>query len=201
MAYTDFSLEDIRDKFKTENKKVVLFPKLMPVRPSERLKNELKDAEELPRRTEKAKSEWVVAPVLKEVWRKNQKYFTIYSGEVLNADASKGLNGECDFILAKDIQSYSINYPIIHIVEAKKNDFDIGVPQCAAQLLGAKVFNKRMGVEVDKIYGCVTTGDDWLFMSLDNQLNIDNHVYKLSSLSELLAVFQYIVDYYKDILK
>lgn len=168
---------------------------------SEHLKQELNEAQLLPKRTEKAKSELIVTPILKELWRKNHQYFTIYSGEVLNADDSNGLNGECDFILAKDIGSYSINYPIISIVEAKKHDLDLGLPQCAAQMLGAKLFNKRKGVDIEKIYGCVTTGDNWLFMSLDTELNIDDRVYQLSNLPELLAVFQHIVDYYKDTLK
>ncbi len=67
------------------------------------------------------------------------------------------MNGECDFILAKDVGSFSNNYPIFHIVEAKKNDIDLGVPQCAAQLVGAKFFNEKKSIKIDKIYGCVTT--------------------------------------------
>jgi hypothetical protein len=201
MAYTDFTLQDIQEKFKVSNQRVRLFPSFKAVRPSERLKNDLIDAQTLPSRTEKAKSELIVSPVLKEVWRKQGKYFTIYSGEVLNADAANGLNGECDFILAKDIGAYSINYPIIQIVEAKRNDLDLGVPQCAAQMIGAKLFNKRQGVEIETIYGCVTTGDEWLFMKLGNELEIDNHVYYINKLSEILAVFQHIIDYYKTTLK
>ena len=201
MAYTDFTLQDIKEKFKISNQRVRLFPSLKVVRPSERLKNDLIDAQTLPSRTEKAKSELIVSPVLKEVWRKQGKYFTIYSGEILNADAANGLNGECDFILAKDIGAYSINYPISQIVEAKRNDLDLGVPQCAAQMIGAKLFNKRQGVEIETIYGCVTTGDEWLFMKLGNDLEIDNHVYYINKLSEILGVFQHIIEYYKTTLK
>jgi hypothetical protein len=113
MAYTDFTLQEIKEKFKVINQRVRLFPSVKSVKPSERLKNDLIDAQTLPSRTEKAKSELIVSPVLKEVWRKNASYFTIYSGENLNADAANGLSGECDFILAKDIGAYSINYPII----------------------------------------------------------------------------------------
>jgi hypothetical protein len=201
MAYTDFTLEDLQKKFKVQNKKGRLFPTLKAIKPSEHLKRDLQDAQNLPKRTEKAKSELVVAPILREIWRKNNPYFTIYSGELLNADTSVGLNGECDFILAKDIGSYSINYPILHVVEAKKHDLDLGIPQCAAQMLGAKIFNQKMETEVERIYGCVTTGEDWLFMTLENDFLIDDKIYHLNKLSEVLAVFQYIIDYYKNTLK
>lgn len=201
MAYTDFTLQDIKEKFNVPNHKVKLFPVLKSIRPSERLKNDLIDAQILPSRTEKAKSELIVSPILKELWRKNKRFFTIYSGEILNADAAIGLNGECDFILAKDIDSYSINYPIIQIVEAKKNDLDLGIPQCAAQMIGAKLFNKRQGVEIDTIYGCVTTGEEWKFLKLEKDLIIDEHIYFINKLPEILAVLQHIIDYYKEVLK
>jgi hypothetical protein len=42
----------------------------------------------------------------------------------------------------------------------------VGVPQCAAQLLGAKLYNEKKGVKLDKIYGCVTTGNEWLFLCM-----------------------------------
>jgi hypothetical protein len=201
MAYTDFTLQDIKEKLNVSNQKVKLFPVLKTIRPSERLKNDLIDAQILPSRTEKAKSELIVSPILKELWRKNKQFFTIYSGENLNADAASGLNGECDFILAKDVGSYSINYPIIQIVEAKKNDLDLGIPQCAAQMIGAKLFNKRQGIEIDTIYGCVTTGEEWKFLKLEKDLIIDEHVYFINKLPEILAVLQNIIDYYKEVLK
>lgn len=106
------------------------------------------------------------------------------------------LNGECDFILTKDVGSISINYPIMQIVEAKKNDMDIGLPQCAAQLIGAKRFNEKKGVRLDKLYGCVTTGDQWLFLCLANNLiTVSPTSYYLNQLGEILGAFQEIIDY------
>jgi len=112
------------------------------------------------------------------------------------------LSGECDFILARNIGTFDINIPIITLVEAKKNDVEIGIPQCAAQMLGAKLFNKESGSDLQKIYGCVTTADDWLFMKLENsKLTIDNRKYYLGQIDELLGVFQMIIDYYKEKIK
>jgi hypothetical protein len=197
MAYSDFSLEDLEVKFGVKNFTSKLFLNVEPLEPSENLKNDLQLAAELPLRSEKAKSEAIVFPVLVELRNRNDKFFTIYSGDNLNADESLGLKGECDFILAKDVHSFSINYPIIQIVEAKKNDIDLGVPQCAAQLLGAKIFNEKKGVQLEKIYGCVTTGDEWLFMKLEKDVFVDDQKYYLNEINKLLGIFQQIIDFYK----
>jgi hypothetical protein len=201
MAYTDFTLETLDEKFGLKNKQARLFSGVKPFQPSERLIEDLEDAQTLPSRSEKAKSELYLMPILRALRKQHHRYFTIYSGEFLNVDVPNGLNGECDFILAKEIGSYSINYPIIQVVEAKKNDLDIGIPQCAAQMLGAKLFNKKKGINLDKIYGCVTTGTQWQFMCLENELIVDDHIYFFSQLPEILGVFQHIIEYYKTILK
>ena len=200
MAFSDFSLEDLELKFGIKNHTARLFENIESLEPSQNLKEDLQLAAELPIRSEKAKSEAIVFPILVEVRNRNDKFFTIYSGDILNADESRGLKGECAFILAKDIHSFSINYPIIQIVEAKKNDIDLGVPQCAAQLLGAKIFNEKKGVLLEKIYGCVTTGDEWLFMKLENDLIVDEQKYYLVEINKLLGIFQQIIDFYKKII-
>ena len=198
MAYGDFSFDDIESKFGIKNKVKRLFDDLPPLEPSSNLKYALDMAAELPIRSEKAKSESIVFPILVELRHRNQNFFTIYSGDNLSVDNAQGLNGECDFILAKDVGSFSINYPIFQIVEAKKNDIEVGVPQCAAQLVGAKFFNEKKGIKIDQIYGCVTTGNEWLFLKIDSELTIDSRIYYLNELNELLAVFQQIIDYYKE---
>ena len=75
------------------------------------------------------------------------------------------------------------------------------IPQCAAQMLGAKIYNEKNDVKIDCIYGCVTTGNDWKFLKLEKDLIIDSQTFYLNEIGELLAVFQNIIDYYKKILK
>ncbi|MGH9838542.1 MAG: hypothetical protein ACREEM_07150 [Blastocatellia bacterium] len=128
---------------------------------------------------------------------RNDNYLTIYSGDSLNVDEVRGLKGECDFILARDTGSFEVSYPILQIVEAKKNDIEVGIPQCAAQMLGAKIFNEQNGLNPDAVYGCVTTGDDWLFLKLEHELLIDTRKYYLGNLGELLGVFQDIIDSFR----
>jgi len=199
MAYSDFTLKKLKQKFGITNKVENLFEDIKPFEISKDLQEDLDLARILPVRSEKAKSELIVMPILIELMKQNEKFFTIYSGDTLIADKEKGLSGECDFILARDIGTFDINTPIITLVEAKKNDVEIGIPQCAAQMLGAKLFNKESGSDLQKIYGCVTTADDWLFMKLENsKLTIDNRKYYLGQIDKLLGVFQMIIDYYKE---
>ena len=201
MAYSDFTLLKIEQQFGIKNRRVSLFSEVTAqIEPTEQLVEMLKETEELSIKSEKARSEWIVVPVLRELRKRNDKFFTIYSGDMLNADVEKGLNGECDFILAKDTGSFDISYPIIQMVEAKRNDIEIGVHQCAAQLLGARIFNQTKGFELEKIYGCVTTGDEWFFMCLEKDLLIDTRKYHIRNLPELLGVLQNVVNYYKSVL-
>jgi len=194
MAYTDFTIEDLETKFGIENRMEYLFQKFEPLQPSDWLKTTLENVSKLQVRTEKAKSETIVFPILLEMRMRNEDFITFYSGENLEADKVNGLNGECDFIISKDVKSFNINCPILQIVEAKKHDIELGIPQCAAQMLGAKLYNEKHNKKTEYIYGCVTTGNDWLFMRLGENLIIDIKKYYLIQLGELLAIFQYIID-------
>jgi hypothetical protein len=203
MAYSDFTLAGLKQAFGITNQTRPLFAPLPPLPISDELQRALNRAKGLPIRSEKAKSEWIVAPILTEVRALTNSYFTIYSGENLPADELVGLRGDdwplpCDFILAKDIGTFDINYPIIQVVEAKKNDLEIGIPQCAAQMVGARIFNEKREVHPSFIYGCVTTGDEWLFMRLTgNELLIDTRKYYLVEIGELLALFVQIIDEFR----
>jgi hypothetical protein len=200
MAYTDFTLASIEQQFGITNQQQLLFAPLPPLPVSSDLQKALARARALPIRTEKARSEWIVAPILLELRDLTNLFFTIYSGDNLNADEAAGLRGECDFILTKNTGTFDINYPILSVVEAKKNDLDIGIPQCAAQLIGARIFNQKKGISPPSLYGCVTTGDDWVFMRLTNsELVIDSRKYYLVEIGELLALFVKLIDEFREV--
>lgn len=110
----------------------------------------------------------------------------------------RGLKGECDFILSKGPISSSIEAPIFSLVEAKRNDIKEGLGQCIAQMLGAKIFNQEEGNNVDVIYGCVTTGEDWQFLKLEaDMIFMDFKRYYINELPKIIWIFQYIVNKYK----
>ena len=197
MGYSDYTFEKIKEKFGVENRRANLAFEIVHQEPSDFLQQHLRIASKLSIKSEKSRSEAIVFPLLLDVRERNNDFFTIYSGD--NMNVNDDLKGECDFILAKDIQSYDVNYPIIQIVEAKKHDIeDLGVPQCAAQLIGAKLFNQKNGIELKKIYGCATTGKIWQFLVLEgNTIYVDEKQYYIGNLPELLGAFQFIIDYYK----
>ncbi|MEM9847602.1 MAG: hypothetical protein AAF847_06915 [Bacteroidota bacterium] len=197
-SYSNFTLSQIREQFNIANKRSSLFPNIQALPPLDSLQKALKTARELPLKSKKARSEMIVVPILLDIRERNSNFFTIYSGDHLNADEAKGLRGECDFMLARDTGSFEVNTPILQIVEAKKSDIEMGIPQCAAQMLGASVYNEKEGHPMNRIYGCVTTGDIWQFMLLENnEIHIDIEKYYLGNLEELIGVFQQIMDYFK----
>jgi hypothetical protein len=62
-------------------------------------------------------------------------------------------------------------------------------------MLGAKIYNENEGNQIDSIYGCVTTGENWQFMKLENnRIIIDIKRYYINDLGLLLRVFQNILD-------
>jgi len=83
MAYSEYTLDKIRRNFGIENKRTPILLDFQSLEVSETLQMALKEVEELPIRSEKAKSEWIVVPILKELRNRNDKFFTIYSGDNL----------------------------------------------------------------------------------------------------------------------
>ena len=123
--------------------------------------------------------------------------FAIYSGQRLDSDPSRGLSGECDFILTLTAPLPVLQAPIVIIVEAKKNDIEAGLGQCAAQMVGARLFNQQEGNGLDMIFGCVTTGEGWQFLQLEHDvIVIDSVRYYIDRVETILGVFQAILACY-----
>lgn len=113
MAYSDFTLLELKEQFGLTDTVGSLFAELPAVEPGAVLTEQLSRALKLPLRNEKAKSELVVSPVLLELIDRNSDFFTFYSGENLPADRSRGLVGECDFVISRNTGSFAINMPIL----------------------------------------------------------------------------------------
>jgi hypothetical protein len=94
---------------------------------------------------------------------------SIFSGKTMNVDASQGLTGIVDFLISKDPEQYSLKYPIIMMVEAKKEDLEAGVGQCAAEMIAARMMNEKRGHPTETLYGVVTAGDTWKFLKLNGK--------------------------------
>jgi len=201
MAYSDFSLNQVKKVFGLTEQSVQLFVSdVATLEPSKWLQETLSYSLKLAlsSSSEKARSEFIIAPILIELERRNPKKLSIYSGEKLDVDEEQGLKGECDFILSKSPLSLTMQAPIISLVEAKKGDIKGGLGQCIAQMLGAQRFNELENNSISGIYGCVTTGEDWQFLKLEsNVVFVDDHRYYINEVGKLLSIFQFIVDSYE----
>jgi hypothetical protein len=83
------------------------------------------------------------------------------------------------------------------MIEAKDQDLKKAMPQCITQMEGARIFNEKHGKKREVVFGCVTTGSEWLFMQLKEQIVwIDTERYYLKNLPELLGILQNIIDFY-----
>jgi hypothetical protein len=202
MSYKNFRFSDLKEQFGISQKTAKLFNEpIALIKPSDFLITSLENAREMPLTTEKAVSEAIVLPVLREVRNRNKEVIELFSGENLDAERSKGLNGECDFIFAKSPGSIELTAPLIDVCEAKKGDIDNprSLSQNAAQLLGARIYNQKRNVPYTDLYGVCTNGYEWIFLYLkDDTVYIDKDRYNLSNLPQLLGVWQMIINTYLD---
>jgi co-chaperonin GroES (HSP10) len=196
-GYSSFSLKSVKKTFNLIERNEALFHKntLKGIPPTQLLTSILERAKQIPLNNEKSRSEYIVAQVMLEVKAMNMDKIGLYSGENLEADKEKGLNGECDFIFSKSPHSSTIETPIFCLVEAENENLMSGLGQCVAQMLGAKIVNERENTPISEVYGCVTTGDDWMFLKLkENVIHTDTEKYYLDNLPQILAIFQEIVN-------
>ncbi len=198
MAYSDFTIEQVIDKFSLTFVEQELFSALeSSMQLSSWLLETLSKGKKfaLTSSSEKAKSEFIIAPILLEVESYYPAKLAIYSGKNLDGDRSEGLVGECDFILGKGSTSTFISTPIMAIVEAKRDNLENGLGQCAAQMYGAIRYNQKHGETIEKVYGCVTTGNLWQFLKLEDKLlTLDSNVFYLNELERILSCFSTIVN-------
>jgi hypothetical protein len=158
-------------------------------------------------RSEKACSEFIIAPILTEILELNHHRFALFSGQYFDVEPETGLSGECDFLLTMQPKASIVSAPVFALIEAippegaswnqeaKKQDIEAGLGQCAAQMLAAQKFNTRKETPQVAVYGCVTTGEIWQFLKLQGStLEIDTERYYLNELELLLGAMQNVIN-------
>jgi hypothetical protein len=135
MAYNNFSLQDAIGQFDLNLIESAFCESLPPVSPKPEFLNIFEQYLPLAQKakSEKAKSELLVSPILVELLRLADNQVQLFSGEEFNVDKERGLNGFCDFLLSKSTISSIIQAPIVMLVEAKKGELDVGLGQCTAE--------------------------------------------------------------------
>jgi hypothetical protein len=195
MNYNKFSFDRIKRRFNLNEVQKDLFEGVTPIEPSEWLKATMEITADLPIKTEKARTEFILMPILLELRKRTDRMFTIYSGEYFNVEPREGLAGPTDIILSMGAESYSVSSPVMSIVQAYKNNLDLGLGKCVAQMIAADIFNEREDNNITTIYGCVTTGEQWLFLRLEgDSIQIHPHRFFLNELTDIIGMFQTMLD-------
>lgn len=192
MAYSDFTLAQVKQRLGlTVNESQHLFAQVNPVQPSDFLTLTLREYLPLATaiNTEKARSELLIAPVLTEIRRQLKNQMSFFSGTEFNVDGDRGLQGFCDYILSRSTEQFDITAPVVTIVEAKNESIKGGLGQCIASMLAAQIFNQNAGNDIDVIYGAVTSGTNWRFLTLSGSLvYIDSNEYFINEVDKILGI-------------
>ncbi|MCH8289791.1 hypothetical protein IH992_01620 [Candidatus Poribacteria bacterium] len=198
MAYSEFTLSKIKETFGdfTIDQESNLFHSIEAVEVSNLLNEILKENIPLALavHTEKARSEFIIAPILVELRKTLDHKISLFSGIDFNVDPSIGLNGQCDFIISTSRDQLVLTAPLILIVEAKNENIKGGLGQCIAEMIAAKLFNEREENQITTIYGVVTTGTAWRFLKLEDRIvSIDLPEYYIDNVGKILGIFHNIV--------
>jgi hypothetical protein len=144
--------------------------------------------------TEKARSEYIVAPILFELKSQLHNQVSLFSGREFNVDAALGLTGYCDFLVSRSTEQLLIEAPVLALVEAKNDNIASGLGQCMAEMIAAQLFNQQKGHPLEWVYGVVTTGTNWKFLRLhDRSIELDLNEYFLGDLAKLFGILQHCV--------
>lgn len=192
MAYSDFTLAKARDSFGlTLDESQDLFGAIAPIPASATLSLILSDYVPLATAiaTEKARFEFLIAPLLAEVRRQLKNQISLFSGNEFPVDSALGLYGFCDYIVSASPEQLLITAPVMTIVEAKRENIIGGLGQCIAAMVAAQMFNQQSGKAVDIIYGAVTTGTNWKFLTLTGKtVAIDRVEYFINQIDKILGI-------------
>jgi hypothetical protein len=192
VPYGEFSIEEVKARFQLQIAEAEeYFANIPPVQVSELLTRTL--AENIPLAvaisTEKARSELIIVPVLLEVRRQVRRRVSLFSGVEFTVDPSRGLSGVCDYLFSLSPEQLTIEVPVVAVVEAKNDNLKAGLGQCMAEMVAARLFNQQRGRELPRVYGVVTTGSLWKFMSLEGDVvSLDLREYPISELGRVVGI-------------
>jgi len=192
MAYSNFTLRQVEKDFHLQiEEKIDLFAHAKEIAPSDDLKRIL--TENIPLalaiNTEKARSEFLIAPTLLELRRQSPIPISLFSGTEFSISPEQGLSGYCDYLISLSKQQLMISAPVIAIVEAKNEDIKSGLGQCIAEMVAAQLFNELENNDIDTIYGIVTSGEIWKFLQISEQtVTIDLTDHYINNIDKIIGI-------------
>ncbi|ABG52086.1 MAG: hypothetical protein O4861_07595 [Trichodesmium sp. St16_bin4-tuft] len=165
MAFSDYkTIAQVQEEYNIKYLEAE-FIEITDLKPSALFVKELKFSEQNMDiyTSESSRCENIIYPILREVYKNFIDRYTLWSHKSITYDAK--LNGTPDYLFStkSELGKTVLGFPIIVIVEAKKNDFSEGWGQCLAELIAVQKLNKA---EELPVYGIVTDGELWQFGKL-----------------------------------
>jgi hypothetical protein len=191
MSYREFTLENVEAKLGLTLGVESLFKAVLPIEPRAAFLEQLHEGTSLAQGigSEKAKSEFIIAPILMEFRRLRDRRHALFSGVEFNVDQAAGLNGFCDFLITRGPRQYIVTAPVIALAEGKNDNVNHGLGQCIAEMRAAWLFNEQKGDPVSQVFGASTTGTHWKFLRLrDKEVTLDQEDYFVSDVGKILAI-------------
>lgn len=117
--------------------------------------------------SEGARTEAIIFPILREVYKDYSEKFVLWIQKSFTYNAK--LNGTPDYLIAtkSPLGKNVLAKPLVGVVEAKKNDFEVGWAQCLAELIAIQKLNDD---ELNAVFGIVTDGERWQFGKFQKNL-------------------------------
>ena len=196
MAYNNFTLDSVKHQFSLNLIDSPFCSNLPMAEPQLEFSTIINQWLPLAQRakSEKAKSELLVSPILIEARRLANENVQLFSGEEFNVDRDRGLNGFCDFVFSRSTAPFLIEAPVLMLVEAKRGELDAGLGQCIAEMVAAQIYNRTEEKQISTIYGCVTSGKLWQFLKLeDNNVTIDINEYSVMPIQKILGILKFML--------
>lgn len=140
--------------------------------------------------SEGSRTELVITPILREVYKQYHDKYSFWIQKPLAYNDK--LNGTPDYIIAtrSALGKTVLEFPLVVVVEAKKNDFEQGWGQCLAELIAAQKLNNDVTAPV---HGIVTDGELWKFGKLVSDTFVSNiESYTVSNLARLFGAINFV---------
>ena len=204
MPFSDFkTIPDVQEKFKIRHVEDDFIALENTVEPSEQFLQELEFSRQYIDvfASEGARCEAVIFPVLREVYKRYAEDYALWIKKPITYD--EVLSGTPDYFIStrSELGKLVVGTPLIMLVEAKKNDFEVGWGQCLAELVAAQKINEDME---HPVYGIVSDGTLWQIGHLVNETFTQNRTsFSVDNLPVLFgaidAVFKAASDFFQKI--
>jgi hypothetical protein len=143
MAFRDFTYPNVESELGLTGAEADLFGGVAPLELPPAFVERLRYTTDLGLSidTEKARSEFIIAPLLIELKFMHGDKVGLFSGAPLDVDAARGLNGTCDFVLTRSPRQTKLTAPVLAVIEAKNDNLRSGLGQCIAAAVAAREYN------------------------------------------------------------